>query len=229
MPIQLIALFRRRKFLAAVLLGFAVSRIGFEADAGTIPQMASGAFSIAYVNELPDERDVGRFSGSFASRVEGAGEEEWGPEGPIEQVLTWAREKADVVYVLVGDSEMPFSAGRQHPDPEARPWPEAGIVVRPRPRGTPADGSVQTRSWPLRATVLFPRRAASLEEVNAILASSRALKLKGVRELGGGEFQLNFTAIDRGASAAVLAADRLLSRELADLDPEVGVEVYFES
>jgi hypothetical protein len=116
---------------------------------------------IAFVGERSDEEDVFRWSGLFDvhwETLEGTGYGR-GPEGvPVEEAIAWAREHAVFVNVRVGDGDPWYSAGERHlselgdeDGDEELVWPAEGLVIRPRPDGTPLDGSVQEIAWRLQA------------------------------------------------------------------------------
>jgi hypothetical protein len=103
-----------------------------------------------------DPEDASRFTGTFSVHWEAGGREwEQGPEEvPVEEAIAWARRHAEVVQVRVGADEIPFSAGDRQPAGEVLPeWPAEGMVVRPRPIGTPHDGSEQVVDWLVRSDV----------------------------------------------------------------------------
>jgi hypothetical protein len=81
-----------------------------------------------------------------------------GPENvPVEDAIAWGRARAPVVLVNVGDKSTPFSAGDADLPNESLPrWPKKGMVIRPRPFGTPTDGSQQTVRWLVRSLVSVP-------------------------------------------------------------------------
>jgi hypothetical protein len=116
---------------------------------------------IGFVSELPDDDDFSRLSGLFAAHWESSSDPKvWGqgPDGvPAGEAIAWAREHATRVLVRLGDSDALYSAGEQElegeDDDEIRTWPADGIVIRPRPTGSPRDGSVQEIPWKFVGTL----------------------------------------------------------------------------
>lgn len=112
---------------------------------------------VAFVVEdwdMEAELLAARFSVRWEER-EGRGRAE-GPAGvSLDEALAWGRGQATVVYVQLDGAF--YSAGSEQrgseDDEDLLPWPEEGLVVRPRPPGTPLDGSVQSRPWELRGWI----------------------------------------------------------------------------
>lgn len=119
------------------------------------PGGVGGSRAVGFVTELAIPTEAGRYSAEFAVHVEfGDGDMRRGPMVvPMDAALAWARDRADVVYVQLGGDREPFSAGRNHPDPKLRRWPAQGVEIKPRPRGTPYNGTTQTAVW--RVTALL--------------------------------------------------------------------------
>jgi hypothetical protein len=114
----------------------------------------------AFVTEIEESNDLSRYSGRFTVHWEdetghGSGE---GPNGvPAEEAIEWGRRHAEVVQVLIAGENLPYSAGDRQPADETLPvWPPGGIDVRPRPMGSPRDGSQQVVEWLLRSDAEMP-------------------------------------------------------------------------
>jgi hypothetical protein len=125
---------------------------------GEVEQKTSG---VVFIIEKPEPGDTGRFSGRFSAHRESSDGQRY-LEGParvsIREAVTWGRSHAPVVYVFVGDDDVPYSAGREKPrSGQFREWPRSGVSIRSRPVGTPLDGSQQERSWLVRSVVKIPR------------------------------------------------------------------------
>ena len=94
--------------------------------------MGDGA--IVYLTETPDPNDYfcasGRFSGSV---VVGDQDGEQLDDATLDEALSWARERADVVLLRLHDSPplRHFSAGARHADANGPVWDDS-TVVRPR-------------------------------------------------------------------------------------------------
>jgi hypothetical protein len=118
---------------------------------------------IAYVAEAEDADEPGRLSGRFRVHWESEDGDEHG-EGPgyvsAEEAIAWARRHAPRVLVRI-DADTHFSAGELAlDDDDGTPlptWPEEGVLLRPRPWGSPLDGSVQEIDWQVRAEIDDPR------------------------------------------------------------------------
>jgi hypothetical protein len=105
-----------------------------------------------------------------------AGEHSEGPEYvSAEEAITWARRHAPRVLVRI-DTDTHFTAGELPLDDDdgtpLPPWPDEGVMLRPRPWGSPLDGSVQETDWQVRAEIDDPRMlgASVAEHVNAALS-----------------------------------------------------------
>jgi len=117
---------------------------------------------IAYAAEAPDAEEPGRLSGRFGVHWESEDGKEHG-EGPeyasAEEAIAWARRHAARVLVRI-DADTHFSAGELPlDDDDGTPlpaWPEQGVLLRPRPWGSPLDGSVQEVDWQVRAELDDP-------------------------------------------------------------------------
>jgi hypothetical protein len=150
--------------------------------------MSGTATRTAFVAEDGDPEDVSRFAGTFSVHWEDTATREWqkGPEGVgVEEAIEWGRRHADVVQVLIGADEVPFSAGSRQPAGEVLPtWPPEGVEVRPRPVGSPHDGSVQVVVWSLRSEARTP--AVEAEDVERIRDSlERAPEIERVVSVEG--------------------------------------------
>jgi hypothetical protein len=179
----------------------------------------------AYVAELADPRESGRFLARFDAHWETNRDPaiwEQGPEdASLDEALAWARERAAVVYVTLGD-EAPYSAGAQH-NRAFRRWPESGIIVRPRPAGSPYDGSKQIVGWPLRSVVIADDPARVADQLRERLAADSPLTNIVISVLKADEMQVECELQARGAGAAFIEADRLLTAAIARIDPSATV------
>jgi hypothetical protein len=123
---------------------------------------------IAHVGEDLGEEGAGRASGTFSVHWEDRSRD-WrqGPEGvDVETAIEWGRQHADVVLVNVAGEGVLYSAGaRNFQDEDVVPWPDQGIVIRPRPIGTPLDGTVQERAWDVEARLYVDLSEADAERL----------------------------------------------------------------
>ena len=192
--------------------------------------MASNAKrGTSFVGENFEEDEGGRAAATFDVHWE-AGDGEESKHGPtaasIEEAIAWGREQASVVIVLLLDDTM-YSAGdlpAQGEEGPLSPWPDDGLVIRPRPIDSPLDGSVQEVSWPFTGRL---RQAGITEEVRqAIEAQVRAddrvdsfeliPRRQAIRKR---EWEVRLALTARGTTTAILAADALISRAVAEALP----------
>jgi len=137
----------------------------------------------AFVFENGDEDEGSRQSGRFSAHWEGRSTREY-EEAPdeemeLDEALAWARAQATSVQVQIDG--VIFSAGEEaetsEGGEEVLPWPEGGVVVRPRPTRTPFDGSVQRRYWGFRSGI---EGAGASEELAGVLQDALS-RQPGVR------------------------------------------------
>jgi hypothetical protein len=192
------------------------------------PETGSGT---SFIGENPDQEEGGRAAGTFGVHWEAEDGSRWkdGPsEVSIEEAIAWARERAEVVNLLLLDGTM-YSAGDvpspgdedEGPLPE---WPKEGLVIRPRPIDSPLDGSVQELSWPFTGRL---RHAGISEQVRrAVEARVRSdervdsfdlVPHRGLARANEWDIHLAMTA--RGTTTAILAADALISTAVIEALP----------
>jgi hypothetical protein len=101
----------------------------------------------AYVRE--ESGDEPAFRASFTVTVQRDGQRWWRPpletlEGvDLRTAVAWARERAPVVLVTIGDEDELWSAGDRNPAPESFPQlPAAAFELTPRRHGARWDGSM---------------------------------------------------------------------------------------
>lgn len=169
------------------------------------------------ITELEDEA-LGRFSGRFVAHWESVDSEGviGGPEGvSIEDAIEWGRRQSDKISVLIGDDDIPYSAGA-HVLEGHKMWPLGGISVSARPWGAPVDGSRQTVGWSFRATVENGRHDPTLcdEIVAAFNQESRVLSAEG--DPGLPNLTLKFQVLASDLEGAVRAAHAITERVLAE-------------
>lgn len=158
-----------------------------------------------------------RFSVRWEER--GGGDRGEGPQDvTLDEALAWAREHATVVYLILGDVR--YSAGSERRDDDASilSWPEEGMVVRPRPPGTPLDGSVQSRPWALRAWMSVPTRGvseATTARLRDELARDERVGAVAVSRLEDDGIEVRFEVASHAAGAAMRMTDLLLTDALA--------------
>lgn len=174
---------------------------------------------IAWVGELPDSSDTGRWSARFAAHWEEGSAHREGPDGvALEEALRWAREQAAVVYVSIGGDELLHSAGSFHPDDSLRRWPDEGIPVRPRPDGTPYDGSQQSRRWEVRVHAMAEGTTAQIaDQLRSALESDARVATAETAVAGTGELAARLSFEAPGAGSAVRACHDLVSSALGRL------------
>jgi hypothetical protein len=163
MQIQLIspALFNRVNpvvVIVTILLGLLAILVDAPRGAGQDATLAPMKGGTAFVTELAQADNAGRYTGKFGVHWEGGDDDSWRP-GPdnvdLDIALAWAREHAEVVLVSLGGEAAAYSAGARHPDGSFPRWPKDGLVVQSRPSGTPYDGSVQAARWRVDARIRF--------------------------------------------------------------------------
>ena len=121
--------------------------------------MSTRADRYAFVYENGDDDEGSRQSGLFSAHWQERSTRAHGeaPETDMEldEALAWARGQATSVQVQIDG--VIFSAGEDDEtsegDDDVFPWPQDGLVVRPRPMYTPFDGSVQRRYWGFRSGI----------------------------------------------------------------------------
>jgi hypothetical protein len=182
-----------------------MERLGTERRSGTV-----------LITELEDE-GLGRFSGRFVAHWEPAdsGVAIDGPEGvSIEDAIEWGRQQADKISVLIGDDDIPYSAGA-HVLEGHKMWPSGGISVSTRPWGAPVDGRQQAVGWSFRATVENRRHDPALgdEIVAAFNQESRVLSAE--EGLGLPNVTLKFQVLASDLEGAVRVAHTITERVLA--------------
>jgi len=164
----------------------------------------------AWIHELDEEDDRSRLTGRFVVSLRG-------PAGDLREPRTFAlgeavrfgRAQADRVYVDVNGTR--YTAGTE-PDTEYREWPEHE-VARPRPVGTPLDGSVQRIPWLIQGRIRADGDAAALAAhvEDCLRASDDALRPK-VTVRPNGLLHAELDVEDRGARPATARASALLDR-----------------
>lgn len=140
-----------RRVSRGLLIGGAVVALGGGIAMATttrgVKVMTKSGEPTAYVHEMADPTDGDRYVGRFELAVQGPGARlSEGPENlSLTDAVELAKSKARVVLVAMG-GEVRYWAGAQ-PVPGLPRLPSDTLVVKPRPRGTPLDGSIQVRDW----------------------------------------------------------------------------------
>ena len=193
------------------------------ANAHTVADSCT-ATGTAYVAEMFDPVDSGRLTARFTVHWADNAGRSWaqGPEGvSVREAIEWGRRHADVVYVRLGEEEVPFSAGvSQPPGGDFPGWPAEGIEVRPRPFGSPRDGSLQTVAWLLRSVVeIGLRDDAALQSFREAL--EKADEVVGVQSATRGERTVTLiykVVADSYSDAVDLGDERLkhIARQMAE-------------
>jgi len=113
----------------------------------------------AWIHELDEEDDRSRLTGRFGVSLRGPAGDRRGPGTfALGDAVRFGREQATRVYVDVNGTR--YTAGAD-PDDEYRAWPEYE-VARPRPLGTPLDGSVQRIPWLIQGRIRAEGDAGAL-------------------------------------------------------------------
>jgi hypothetical protein len=178
---------------------------------------------IGFVAEDFDFEEGGRLTGLFSAHWESDTDDRSGPgpEGvPVEEAIEWARRHAARVSVLLYDDETMYSAG-EVPYSDLPPWPEGGMVLRPRPMGAPRDGSVQEIPWRVKCVVALAHVAAEEEQAQlraAITADARVTHVEST--VRGRRLIVELDCTARGSSAACIGAHKLVSAALAVVPPD---------
>jgi hypothetical protein len=171
----------------------------------------------------PDDgsRLMGRFSVHWESRDHRGHEQ--GPQGvSAEEAIAWARRHATQVSVLLYDDDSIYSAG-EVPYAELPPWPEEGIVLKPRPIGAPRDGSVQEIPWHLRSEVKAKASGEQRARLAALIAEDpRAANVQIIKKWRRLLIELDYTA--PSTRTAVIHADALVEAALSRVLPNAFVE-----
>lgn len=129
-----------------------------------------------------------------------------GPEFvELEEALAWARRRSPVVAVRIGDSV--FSGGSRVL-PDAPPLPDPLPAIRPRPIGTPWDGSRQERRWGVTAIIVT---SADRREVNGFVHSlAKDVQDVSAKRSGADEVRLEAAVVAESMGAAIDAVTGLL-------------------
>jgi hypothetical protein len=164
----------------------------------------------AWIHELDEEDDRSRASGRFRVALRGpAGGVRTAGVFALDEAVRFGREQAPRVYVDVNDTR--YTAGSE-PDDAYPAWPE-DTVARPRPLGTPLDGSVQRIPWLIQGRIRVDGDAEALAEhvEDCLHAADEALS-PAVAVRSNGLLYAEFEVEDRGARPARLRASALLDR-----------------
>jgi diadenosine tetraphosphatase ApaH/serine/threonine PP2A family protein phosphatase len=177
---------------------------------------------IGFVAEEFDGADGSRLAGTFCAHWESRDHADWGqgPEGvSAEEAIAWAREHATQVSVLLYDDSTIYSAG-EVPYEELPPWPEEGMVLKPRPIGAPRDGSVQEIPWPVSSEIERAGRPDrdALARLEALIAAHPLVaNVRSRRKRRRLLVEVDYTA--PRADVAVTAVHDLVSDALAQVLP----------
>jgi hypothetical protein len=186
--------------------------------------MDDRADRIGFVAEDFDPEDGSRLMGTFSVHWESRdhAEHEHGPQGvSAEEAIAWARRHATQVSVLLYDDDSIYSAG-EVPYKDLPPWPEAGMVLRPRPIGAPRDGSVQEIPWHLRSEVSGKASDEERARLAALIAEDpRAANVQIIGERRRLVVELDYTA--SSTRTAVIDAEALLEAALRRVLPKALV------
>jgi hypothetical protein len=184
---------------------------------------------IAYVAEAHDAEEPGRLSGRFGVGWASEDGEEHG-EGPeylsAEEAITWAREHAPRVLVRI-DADTHFTAGELPlDDDDGTPlpaWPEEGVLLRPRPWGSPLDGSVQEIDWQVRAEIDDPRMLGTsvAEHLNAALSGDPRIHSVHV-STSEQQTEITCAFLARNVWIVTLEGNRIISAALRAAVPELA-------
>lgn len=192
-----------------------------DARINTVTQAGKG---IAVISELEAD-EPGRLTGRFVAHWESETGREVidGPAGvSIDEAIAWGRRHAKLVSVLLGDEDVPYSAGKQDlPGEAVRAWPKEGMVIRARPFGTPLDGSEQEASWRLSSAVRLQtsdRGVAS--RLKAILARDPRVETAGV-EVSAAGIMVTCRFRARGIGIATVEVDRLVEHAVLTILPSL--------
>jgi hypothetical protein len=182
--------------------------------------MDDRADRIGFVAEDFDPEDGSRLMGTFSVHWESRehAEHEQGPQGvSAEEAIAWARRHATQVSVLLYDDASIYSAG-EVPYTDLPPWPEAGMVLRPRPIGAPRDGSVQEIPWHLRSEVSGKASDEERARLAALIAEDpRAANVQVIGKRRRLLIELEYTA--SSVRPSCLAAHELIGAALARVLP----------
>jgi hypothetical protein len=152
---------------------------------------------VAWVHEMSDDERLGRYTGQFEVALEGPGSRiVQGPRNvPLEEAVAWARERTEVVLVSVA-GEVTYSAGTRRPSgpgPKFLALPSPVPTFRPRPRGTPIDGSVQEVSWGFVLTLAVSSPAAAQPVVRLLKEAQRVERVRSRKGPGGEVVKVRFS------------------------------------
>ena len=177
---------------------------------------ASMNSGIAFIAELPDAANTGRFSAQFAAHWESRDGKSMrkGPAGvSLQDALAWARNESEYVSVLFGGENSAYSAGSKPlRDDVHRPWLGDSVMVRPRPVGTPLDGSQQSIEWRVHVVMSNNEDGTVVgelaKEVGSDDAVSRVATRSGLLEIG---------VHSDSSSNALLSIEHVVGRALSRL------------
>ena len=164
----------------------------------------------AWIHELDEEDDRSRLTGRFGVSLRGPAGDRRGPGTfALGDAVRFGREQAARVYVDVNGTR--YTAGAD-PDDEYRAWPEHE-VARPRPLGTPLDGSVQRIPWLIQGRIRAEGDADALAThvEDCLRAADEAARPK-VAVRPHGLLHVELDVEDRGARPATARASALLDR-----------------
>jgi hypothetical protein len=192
-----------------------------------------------FIGENFDLDEPYLLTGRFTAHWEGEDVSEHmdGPEGvPVEEAIAWGRERADVVLIRLGDSDVHYSAGRLQPPPEPDDeedlpvWPEGRQVARRRLPGKEHLDLVTDE--PIAWTVRLPRRVSArtperdVERLRQALDAEEAVSsLRAELEAGDDRvdavlcFQVEARSHDEAMRLVFAIEERTLDRVPLSVDP----------
>jgi hypothetical protein len=170
--------------------------------------MDDRADRIGFVAEDFDPEDGSRLMGTFSVH--------WESRDDAEHER--GRRHATQVSVLLYDDDSIYSAG-EVPYTDLPPWPEAGMVLRPRPIGAPRDGSVQEIPWHLRSEVSGKASDEERARLAALIAEDpRAANVQVIGTRRRLLIELEYTA--SSVRRSCIAAHELIGAALARVLPD---------
>jgi hypothetical protein len=171
---------------------------------------------VAWVSEMALRDEPGRFTNQFRAHWE-SGDGRSHTDGPagvtVEEALAWARARARVVLVTLGDGKQLYSAGVEDPEGDGS-WS--------RWNGPAQRRDADTVSWQLSlALTAPPDEVAHLDAVVRGLTASRVLSGVEVVQRDGGYVVSGAVAGERAVSA-VRTVHRLFMDVLSQLGMSQG-------
>ena len=180
----------------------------------------------AHVGEDLGEGEPGWASGKFSVHWEDrSGDWHQGPEGTdADKAIDWGRQHADVVLVRVMGAGVLYSAGVREPkDEDTEPWPERGLLIRPRPIGTPLDGSVRERAWDVEARLHVVLPDADSDQLIERVERDSRLSGASIEKAADGHSALaRYSFVARDLTAAVMESEDLLAAALHEINSRYG-------